>query len=398
MIPVLAFVSAAHAQDPGRLARVTTIDGTAFDANLTVCCSGDAAIFSSPSGDTTVTLDELSSIRFPTTLERASASTVFHLADGGRLFGELSDGDAQSLTVKAIGDTLLRLPFSSLAGVQLVPAEGFERSNELFESSLTARLPGQDVLVTRGPDEVKSLRGRIDTFGPTNGSFVFSDKSRTFQNEKVFGVVFAKGAGKSAAFPATVELLDGGEFSGRIESADAAHVRIQASFGTALEVGVDRIARLLFRSPRVTYLSDLTPVRERTDGRMHRPWAWRRDRSVTNTALSINGRAFDRGLGMHARTELEYELDPGHEFFVATVGIDDNARPSGTVLFRVLGDGKTLFESDVLTGGTPSKEIRVEIKGVKKLTLIADYGDELDLADHADWGGARLIRGGGRTP
>lgn len=393
-----ALAAGTFAQAPPRLARVTRIDGATFDAGLVQCCSNETAIFSSPSGDTRVTLDELSTVRFSTVNVLAPGSAVFHLADGGRLSGELSGGDAQSLTAKAIGDAELRLPFSTLAGVQLVPAEGFEKSNELFEAALAARFPGQDVLVTRGPDEMKSLRGRMETLGATSGSFVFGDKSRTFQNEKIFGVVFAKGTGKNPAFPATVELLDGGEFSGRIESADATHVRIQASFGTTLELGVDRIARLLFRSPRVTYLSDLTPVTERTDGRMHRPWAWRRDRSVTNAALSIDGRSFDRGLGMHARTELEYELDSGYEFFVATIGIDDAARPSGSVLFRVLGDAKSLFESEVLTGGDPPKDVRVEVKGIKKLTLIADYGDELDLSDHADWGGARLIKGGGRTP
>lgn len=398
LIAVAAIAGAARGQESSPPARVTRIDGTAFDAALTHCCSNDALVFSSKSGDVTVTLDELSSVRFPTAAEPASASTVFHLADGGRLYGELSDGDAQSLTVKTIDDTGLRLPFSSLAGVRFVRAEGFEKSIELFESALTARLPGQDVLVTRGPDEVKTLRGRIETIGATSGSFVFSDRSRTFQNEKIFGVVFAKGPGESAAFPATVELLDGSEFSGRIESAGTTSVRIQASFGTTLEIDMDRIARLLFRSPRVTHLSDLTPSAERAEGRMHRPWVWRRDRSVTNAALSIDGRSFDRGLGMHARTELEYELESGNEFFVAAIGIDDAARPSGSVLFRVLGDGKPLFQSEILTGGDPPQDIRVELKGVKRLTLIADYGDELDLADHADWGGARLIQSGGRTP
>lgn len=391
-----AMTATLFAEDAARTARVTRIDGTAFEAGLTSCCAGGAAMFQSASGATTVALDELSSVRFTNSREQSTPSCIVHLADGGRLFGELLGGDAESIRIKTIGDLEWRLPFTSLAGVQLTSDAEFEKSAELFTSSMTARLPGQDVLITRGPEEVKALRGRIESLGDTSGSFVFADKSRTFQYDKAFGVIFAKGAGKPVVLPATLELIDGGAFSGTIVSADATRILVKSSFGMECALETHQVARLVFRSPRVMFLSDLTPIAERSEGRLHRPWSWRRDRSVTNTALSIDGRAFDRGLGMHARTELEYELEPGFESFVATVGIDDSARPSGSVRFRVLGDGRPLFESDVLTGLDAARDIRVEFKGVKKLTLIADFGDDLDLADHANWGGARLIRSGGR--
>jgi hypothetical protein len=101
---------------------------------------------------------------------------------------------------------------------------------------------------------------------------------------------------------------------------------------------------------------------------------------------------FDKGLGVHSRTELDYQLDRAYESLVATIGIDDAVRPRGSVVFRVLGDGKVLFDSGVLTGKDPPRDVNVNVVGVSLLTLVVDYGDELDLSDQADWGGARLLK------
>ncbi|MCH8271513.1 MAG: NPCBM/NEW2 domain-containing protein, partial [Planctomycetes bacterium] len=76
----------------------------------------------------------------------------------------------------------------------------------------------------------------------------------------------------------------------------------------------------------------------------------------------------------------------------ATLGINDSVRPRGSVVFGILGDGAVLHETTVLTGTSEPQLCRVDVTGVTLLTLVTDYGDALDLADHADWGGARLLR------
>ncbi len=106
----------------------------------------------------------------------------------------------------------------------------------------------------------------------------------------------------------------------------------------------------------------------------------------------LSGERFEKGLGVHSRTELDYELARGYETFVATLGIDDAVRPRGSVVFRILGDGKVLYETAMLTGTSGPHLCRVDLTGVTLLTLVVDYGDSLDLADHADWGGARLLK------
>ena len=58
----------------------------------------------------------------------------------------------------------------------------------------------------------------------------------------------------------------------------------------------------------------------------------------------------------------------------------------------MIGDGRVLFESGEITGRDEPRAIRVNIVGVKIIALLVDFGEELDLSDHADWADARLIR------
>jgi endo-alpha-N-acetylgalactosaminidase len=95
---------------------------------------------------------------------------------------------------------------------------------------------------------------------------------------------------------------------------------------------------------------------------------------------------------MHSKGEVSYSLGGEYESFVATIGLDDAVRPRGSVVFKVLGDGRELFHSGLITGADPSRDIRVPVNKAQVLTLAVGYGDELDLSDYADWGNARLIR------
>ncbi len=113
---------------------------------------------------------------------------------------------------------------------------------------------------------------------------------------------------------------------------------------------------------------------------------------VSGGPLAIGGRRFEKGLGVHSKTELAFEIGGAYETFAATIGVDDAVRPRGNVVFRVAGDNKVLFDSGVKTGADGAQDIIVDIRHVKILTLMVDYGEELDLADHADWGGARLLK------
>jgi hypothetical protein len=283
-------------------------------------------------------------------------------------------------------------PFDRLAAVSF-EGEADREAGERFAAALAQRLPGQDVLITRSGDGAKTIRGRLVELGPDEGTFEFGQKPRSFKLDKMFGLVFAAGSQLHVAGTADVELIDENRFSGDLISADARRIRISTRVGFEVEMDVASIRSIELRSPRVVFVSDLSALREETEGLVHAPAPVRRDLSVARRPLTIDGRVFDRGLGVHSRTTLEYRLAGEFESFAATIGIDDWVRPRGSVIFRLLSsDGTVLFDSGEVTGQDPGRNVLVDVTGVEALILVVDYGEALDVSDHADWGGARLIR------
>ncbi len=126
--------------------------------------------------------------------------------------------------------------------------------------------------------------------------------------------------------------------------------------------------------------------------KMRQSWGEpQRDRSVTQGKLSVDGEIFSRGVGTHASSRLWVHLGGKTLRFRASVGVDDSAGSGGTVRFRVVGDGVTLFDSGIMRARQIAKRIDVDVNGVADLVLaVNDAGDGIGY-DHADWGNARFL-------
>ena len=112
------------------------------------------------------------------------------------------------------------------------------------------------------------------------------------------------------------------------------------------------------------------------------------NRSIRGKPFAIAGKQFERGVGTHAISSLWVELN-GAQRFVAIAGIDDSAG-GGSVNFRVVADGKKIWESGLMKRGDGPKNIDVSLAGAKTLLLqVADAGDGV-TNDHADWAEARF--------
>src|SRR4029077_6013957 len=101
------------------------------------------------------------------------------------------------------------------------------------------------------------------------------------------------------------------------------------------------------------------------------------NKSVDGHPIFIDGKRFEYCFGTHAISALRVALHGKAERFTATVGVDDEVGQRGTAVFKIVGDGKTLWESGVLRGGDPAKEVSVDLRGVNKLLLlVSDAGDD----------------------
>jgi alpha-galactosidase len=127
-------------------------------------------------------------------------------------------------------------------------------------------------------------------------------------------------------------------------------------------------------------------------------WSYQIDRAVTGGALRAGGRAWRRGIGVHAPSRLEWTLDGAWSALRGSVAIDDSVLllgSRGSVQFRVYVDGHTepaWSSGRVQGGGSPIEIPALALKGVHQLALEVDMDDKLYVADRADWLRLRLVR------
>ncbi|ALV44655.1 hypothetical protein MB46_03125 [Arthrobacter alpinus] len=104
-------------------------------------------------------------------------------------------------------------------------------------------------------------------------------------------------------------------------------------------------------------------------------------------AIMLDGKAYAKGLGVHAASNIKYFVGAQCTAFTAVIGIDDFQATRGFVIFKVLGDGVELFNSGVLTGSSPAMPINVDLKGAKYVELVVDPNGN-NGNDWADWADA----------
>ncbi|MCB9894317.1 MAG: NPCBM/NEW2 domain-containing protein [Planctomycetes bacterium] len=118
----------------------------------------------------------------------------------------------------------------------------------------------------------------------------------------------------------------------------------------------------------------------------------RRDQAQGGGPISIRGKVYAKGLGVHSISKLTFDLNRGYKRFIASIGVDDCAGERGSVEFKVYADGKLVFESGILRGTAPVKNIDIDVLNVSKLVLEVTAGGDDDQLDRADWANAKLVR------
>jgi parallel beta-helix repeat protein len=116
-------------------------------------------------------------------------------------------------------------------------------------------------------------------------------------------------------------------------------------------------------------------------------------------ALKLNGVAYAKGLGVHAASEITYNLAGRYSNFITDIGIDDEIADGacGSLEFQVYLDNVLVYSSGTMTPTTATKSVNLNVSGKQTLKLVVNnLGDA--CGDHGDWAGARLTEtGSGRV-
>lgn len=376
--------------------RGVTIDGQTVEGRWSGPV-GEGQIRIEAGGSTKVLrLDELLSLRWQTS-QTAPASQpqslplLVRLSDGSRSWARLLGGNSERLELETPWTKSLAVPLSSVSAIRRSSDQGQDLL-EAFDRAMADRKPDEDQLLVVRNNRVTSLRGTLESLGADGGSFRWRDRSVPFTAQEAFALVMASGQSMTPPAQAVCSLWDGCTWAGQIAGIEADSLRLRLSMGTVLSLPIEQMSEIRFRSDRVLFLSDLTPTKYEFEPFGATRWPYRVNRSVANQPMRIGDQSFDQGIGVHSRSLLTYDVPQGFRRVAATIGIDEAVGNQGNVIFRVLADGKEVFNSGPVTGRDTPRTILATIDGARQIQLVVEYGEDLDIGDQADWAEVRLIR------
>lgn len=383
--------TAAHAAD--RVVRATLLDGRTV-AGVFERIERQTIHLVIDGESEALALDDICDLDFGGARRSAAITNAcqVQLAGGGLIAG--------SVGVAADGGLLLRspllgeltIPFDRTATVRFNVADASEQAAEaLFAERAADRLRAQDVLITRG-ESPKALRGTLVEFGPSASRFIYNDRERTLQTDKILGVILADtGASPPRDHNARIVLTNDQSLRCRITGSTDDALIVDAGFAKPVAAPLGGIIRIELESSRVAYLSDMSIASRKHNGLVQANRTIRLDRNVANQPMRLDGHVYAKGVGMQAGGEIVYDLDEAYESLAATIGIDDQAGGAGSVVFRVLIDGEEVLKKRLNSRDEPI-DVKAPLAGARRVTLIAEDAGDTDVADWADWASVRLIR------
>ena len=114
------------------------------------------------------------------------------------------------------------------------------------------------------------------------------------------------------------------------------------------------------------------------------------DHSVDHHDLKIGGKTFAHGIGTHANSTIEIDIDGRAARISGAAGVDDETGGKGSVVFDIVADGREVWNSGLRRGNETAKDFSLDLSGVKHVTLeVGDGGDGINF-DHADWGDLKM--------
>jgi hypothetical protein len=158
---------------------------------------------------------------------------------------------------------------------------------------------------------------------------------------------------------------------------------------------LDRISRVEIVGGRVVYLTELDFVSSDQTSFLGTSWPAQINRNVLGQPMKIAHQSFDRGIGVHTKSTLVYDIQGGFDLLTLRVGLDDSAAPNGQAQASIVLDGKTIWKTDPakpLKPGVLSDELKLAVKGGKRLELHADPAARLDVQGRVDWVNVALHR------
>jgi len=297
--------------------------------------------------------------------------------------------------LRVVQGNALTLPIAAVAVLWITPPEGTDEPALLLRRLLGARR-SSDVVLLRNGDTVVGTLIALDR--GTACRLEADKKSLDVPFDRIAAVAFST---ELLAHPRPqrpyghLVLTHGARLAVASAQVDAKRQMLVGKMllGSGVEVPLDQVAAIDVRQGRATYLSDLEPSAYGHTPFLGIAWPLVKDGSVAGRELRLGGNTYDKGLGLHSKAVVTYDLAGKYEWLETLVGLDEQTGRRGQARIHVEVDGKArdLGEGEVRGWDSP-RMLRINVRGGQVLTLGVDFGRQGDVAAHVDWADARLVK------
>jgi len=375
---------------------ITTIDPRPTTGKLLSFSIRAGAVLSRGSETIRIPTEDIVRISFAVPADKDRGRTgeraaQWSLVDGDEIRGHAVSFSGDGVTVRSELLGAVRVPVQLIKRIltPLAKSPGFRDSIRWFDQTSTSE--DDAALLTNG-DVVYGLVRRIDA----DGLVIDSVNGEVRVPQRLLVAARLANPSTPAAMPAgpsvTVVFKDGGRLTfGKFDLSGAG---VEAVFkgDEPLKFPVDPLERIDVSGGRWQWLSTQSPVSYEHTPMLGLGWEYQMDHSVVGTPLCTAGQIFDRGIGVHSRSTLVFELKGQYREFVTQFGLDDTAGNLADVAVAIVIDGQRRHERTHVRPGELIGPVRLDVTKANRLELTVDYGDNGDMQDRFNWIEPGLIR------
>ena len=306
------------------------------------------------------------------------------LVGGDVVHGAIAGGDEDGNALELLSPSLGKISLS-IDRLAAVVQHGVHASDQILPDDVDE---GIYLRTSRGYDLVA---GTLHRFGSQGISFQSSAVAEPvwFSARKFSSLRLRGGEEREKVAPVVLLTRTADRLGVTMQSCSEQGLDVTIDGGAAVHLPWADVASLCFEKD-VVHLSSLKPsqvVESGFEGEV--VYSWRRDRNVVGGELLALGRAYGRGLGVHSRSRLSFEVPAGATHFRTRVALDDSVADlpiKAHAEVRVLLGNTLLFESsDLNLGQAPLDAGLHPVKAGATITLEVDFGRGRDIGDRVNW-------------
>jgi molybdopterin-binding protein len=297
-------------------------------------------------------------------------------------------------TLRLFGGQALTIP---VANIHWILCDAQDEANRAEFEELLHKKTIQDRVRLQSKADAKIINtlegfvGDADAKGATV-RFKLENDAYDLSISRIRGIIYVRNNIDPKAFNVVCKVYDQFQNAIVVEKLDATEDGFKATTPTGVTIEYPRalVQRLDLSMGKLAYLSDLDPTRVEEQPLLADIWKYRRDKNLEGGQISVGRKTYAKGLTVHSRTVLEYDVT-GYNLFRCIVGIDDAVSGPSHAVVRIEADGKEIWTSPV-TGKDKPKELELKLGGATRLRLTVEYGEDLDLGDHVVFAEARVTK------